>query len=98
MNRYGFDEFVQYKDVGGIHDILIDELLKVDKDIYLAGVLDALSRGYKSLEKMPLMTAKQKGAVAASLKMEIVANTPLELITEVQEKLLKDAELQTRSK
>jgi hypothetical protein len=98
MNKYGFDEFVQYKDVGGIHDIPIDELLEVDENAHLAGVLDALSRGYKSLEKMPLMTTKQRDAVAASLKMEIVANTPLELITEVQEKLLKAAELQTRSK
>jgi hypothetical protein len=91
MNRYGFDEFVQYKDVGGIHDILIDELLKVDKNAYLVGVLDALSRGYKSLEKMPLMTTKQRDTVAANLKMEIVANTPLELVTEVQAKLLASA-------
>lgn len=98
MNKHGFDEFVQYKDIGGIHDIPIDELLEVDENAYLVGVLDALSRGYKSLEKMPLMTTKQRDTVAANLKMEIVANTPLELVTEVQEKLLKTAKLQTRSK
>lgn len=93
MNKYGFDEFVQYKDIKGIHDIPIDELLEVD--VNLEGVLDSLSRGYKSLEKMPLLTAKQKDAVAANLKMGIVATTPLELVTEIQKKLIKEQSFDT---